>query len=507
MKIQTPFIMRWHKGCFLIRKLVGGMNMKKRPLRIQTICLATVILLIVLTACQPTPDKAPVVNKGDTSLEEKIKENEGANTDKPAEKAENIKHSFTKGKLSVNIDAQVEYPEVSKIPVVKVKPDKFNQDQVDRIIKTLMQGKPIYKPSNVMTKAQLEEELILLRKMLSEMTQENDGEKGKMHEGSKKKIEIAIEDIEKRIATAPEEVEKEPSDGKLQDIGRGAQEVIVTAELGKKKDAQLSVFVSESGKISNVWFSNQEGMFSYLAKQSPLDKAPRGVSMTREEAEALAIKTVEDMGCDLKLAAVRLGTAGGMGITSDSNGEGDEAPQAYVFWFTRAVDGVRTTYEVNDGSMVDLQEGDASQYFEPYPYERLYVCIDDTGIVELQWTSPIKVLERISENVQMIPFDEVMEIFEKQFFIRNALKEDEDEIKQSTYTIDRITLGLVRVPVKDQSDEYLLVPVWDFFGKRKVEFNDPQRQPEEYDHTDESFLTINAIDGSVINRSKGAGAG
>ncbi|MGI6706761.1 MAG: DUF6034 family protein [Clostridia bacterium] len=238
--------------------------MKKRPLRLQAICFITVMLLLVLTACQPTPEKAPIVNKGDTGLEEKIKDREEARTEAAPEMVENVKSSFTKSKLSVNIDARVEYPEASKVPVVKVKPDKFSQDQVDQIIKTLMQGKPIYKESTVLTKAQLEEMLVHLKQMLSVEPPEGTNEKAMQEQ--RKKIEMAIEDTEKRIASAPEEIEKEPSDGKLQDISRGAQEVIVTADLGKKKDAFLSVFVSESGKICNVWFTNQDGGVSYLAQ-------------------------------------------------------------------------------------------------------------------------------------------------------------------------------------------------------------------------------------------------
>jgi hypothetical protein len=85
------------------------------------------------------------------------------------------------------------------------------------------------------------------------------------------------------------------------------------------------------------------------------------MSMTREEAEALAIETVEKMGCDLKLAAVRVGTAQKIGVSQDERTDrvvikpdpepdDEKAPQAYIFWFTREVDGVPTTYEVNEGA-------------------------------------------------------------------------------------------------------------------------------------------------------------
>jgi hypothetical protein len=83
------------------------------------------------------------------------------------------------------------------------------------------------------------------------------------------------------------------------------------------------------------------------------------------------------------------------------------------------------------------------------------------------------------------------------------VKENDEDVKQYAYTVDRITLGLTRIPVKDKPNEYMLVPVWDFFGTLKTEFNDQNKMSEESDYSAASFLTINAIDGSVIDRASG----
>jgi len=199
-----------------------------------------------------------------------------------------------------------------------------------------------------------------------------------------------------------------------------------------------------------------------------------------------------------------------------------------VFYFTRQVNGVPTTYELHEDIKRMLEEEDGT-YFEPYPYERMYMVIDDTGIVELQWVSPVKVVETVSENASILNFDEVMNIFEKQIFIRNPSNalidlaraaemgmfegnaDSADVITQYTYTVDRITLGLMRLPVKDNPNEYLLVPVWDFFGTEYVEYNSPvtdqrtgkTKTSDNLDRSADSLLTINAMDGSIINRSIG----
>jgi hypothetical protein len=167
------------------------------------------------------------------------------------------------------------------------------------------------------------------------------------------------------------------------------------------------------------------------------------------------------------------------------------------------------------------------------------MAIDDSGIVELQWTSPDRLLDTVSSDVQTISIDEAMQTFEKQFFIHNALLSKSDvkpidvkgeavappdnakymrdagifttesigygeDIKTCTYTIDRITLGLTRIAVKDKPDEFMIVPAWDFFGTVKVDYT-PESGYTGFVTSDayKSFLTINAIDGSIINRSYG----
>jgi hypothetical protein len=229
------------------------------------------------------------------------------------------------------------------------------------------------------------------------------------------------------------------------------------------------------------------------------------------------------MGCDYSVAAVRVASK-----TTHAMDENNLPQQAYVFYFTRQVNDVPTTYEFHEVNNRMLEEEDGT-YFEPYPYERMYMVIDDTGIVELQWVSPVKVVETVSENASILNFDEVMDIFEKQILIHNPSNalidltlaaemgmldgntDSADVITQYTYTVDRITLGLMQLPVIDNPNEYLLVPVWDFFGTEYVEYNSPvtdqstgnTKTSDSLDRSADSLLTINAIDGSIIDRSIG----
>jgi hypothetical protein len=46
----------------------------------------------------------------------------------------------------------------------------------------------------------------------------------------------------------------------------------------------------------------------------------------------------------------------------------------------------------------------------------------------------------------------------------------------------------------DSNDEYMAIPVWDFINEGSGEYNSGRAS---------TYLTINAIDGSVINRDLG----
>ena len=90
-------------------------------------------------------------------------------------------------------------------------------------------------------------------------------------------------------------------------------------------------------------------------------------------------------------------------------------------------------------------------------------------------------------------FAEITDVFQRMIMVKNSWLEDTDG---STYLINRVHLGLMRIKAKDTRGEGLLVPVWDFWGIRDYS--------ADRDVQDEGIcLTINAIDGTVIDRDLG----
>lgn len=169
----------------------------------------------------------------------------------------------------------------------------------------------------------------------------------------------------------------------------------------------------------------------------------------------------------------------------------------------------------------DLQEFSAWQEGEyimdstlvPWSYERCDIIVGENGIAQAELLSPYKVGEVQTENVKLMDFNSIMEIYEQMMEVSNV--DILNYEKKRTFHIKKITLGYSRIyNPESKNDEGLLVPVWDFFGAFDVEGElveedesgrrtTPISEKHSGEHSNQSFMTINAIDGTVIDRSLG----
>jgi len=75
--------------------------------------------------------------------------------------------------------------------------------------------------------------------------------------------------------------------------------------------------------------------------------------------------------------------------------------------------------------------------------------------------------------------------------------------------ITKISLGLAKVPRENDPNRGLLVPAWDFYGYSIDKYSQQEQGGYELNENNEyinnkfmnSYITINAIDGSVIERT------
>jgi hypothetical protein len=88
----------------------------------------------------------------------------------------------------------------------------------------------------------------------------------------------------------------------------------------------------------------------------------------------------------------------------------------------------------------------------------------------------------------------------------------DDSVMSRTVNITKISLGFVKIPEKDHPGTDMLVPAWDFYGtctdKMSAKDQDPQLNANHesvYNQPYTSYATLNAIDGTLIDRTENGG--
>lgn len=486
--------------------------------------VVAVLLLVTCftTACQPTPETPVVVNKGDNHLEEMIASSAVSNEPSPTPAAEPAQSeeelaalkqalrasigapetytdSFAndKGDVTVSIDATVEVPAVSALPAAAVTMNGFTQDRVDKLAAYFLGDTPVYTEEYVRTKDEIMDDIVRNRQRIERMSEEPEGDAANMI----KNVENDIAELEEEYKTAPDHRNRTPATTALQNNEFGTILSLI-ADLGKDEAAMFNIINYANG--SQFYFNNDGKGLYYpsLHRAEALNGLPRGMTMKREDAEQMVLKCISDLGIDdMQIANVQTQN---FLITRDDINDKEylkTANQCYVFTLTKTVKSIPVLL-VNTSVPLDSDDPNAPAHQEPEytsisDPEHIDVYVDDTGIVRFDWFEPTDISSILSDQVTLLPFEDIAERAKNNIFYKNYTAYG----STADITIIRIELNMMRIMRKDKPGEYLIVPVWDFIGDvQKSTDSELSRQspPEEM-----SFVTINAIDGSWINRSWG----
>ena len=231
-----------------------------------------------------------------------------------------------------------------------------------------------------------------------------------------------------------------------------------------------------------------EGVSQLVA---PADgRLPNGCGISMEDAKAQAEAIITQIaphmvyaGCGIKAENPRQSLHPGQ-YSTDIDPTG--LREAWVFYYT---------------PMYDLPCNFAVSGLATYNYsvrcweESLCIIMDDEGCQDLYWYQPYDIVGTLQENYSLLPFDSVMQVARS--ILPLTLASYEREGTGARAWITDIRLGYLRVMRPDQPDTLMLIPVWDFYGS--VTFNGSFVQ----NWACHSWLTINAIDGTIIDRQYG----
>ncbi len=496
-------------------------NTASRGARLAAAALALVLALTCFTtACQPTPQEEVVVNKGGDILDI-VESQKPAESGGPGETGSGKKlgdrafpdhYSYEaksdNGLLTLTVDAEVVLPASGKLPVAAMEATGFPQEMAKAMVRHLFpNGQPMdYSSSYVMTRADIEA-MILNYRCEIETLRESGGESAA---NMITQYEGFIAALEEQYDSAPEE--RPPAtttDGTYHADASGILRLGCSAE----GYGNLSVTTGDKQWADQIWFFN-------IASNFTLDGAP-GVDesfVPGKEYEgklsisaAGAIKLAEDFlkACgreDIALADIYITDNHGTGHVDDYYGPASH--YAYKLFFVPTVCGTPVAVHRNHGANTN------GEYDIPWYPECIEFIVGDDGIYEILWFEPGKVTEIVSEDADIIPFEEAMRRFEANIFQTYGPRcpEAENDYEKNIrldITIKEIRLGLIRVKRKDAPGQKkgLYVPAYLFYGTA-IQSHISQEDAQEYHYylnSGELFtgpapvIAINAIDGSVID--------
>ena len=487
-----------------------------------------IIIMIFMTACQPTPEELVVQNKADGELMDKIEATAGMDpataapisetTQENAQKEEKdnvykvighetFEQTLVNG-MHLVADADVIMPYTETFPVVKYRRKQFSQSDLDIVLNTLIGDKQLYEEEALMTKEQIEEMLIDLRLMLTDNQltekQKNDitnsindwqrrydqaPDNGCLTEKSRKLNEnrqifgrvLFKEGTYAFVSISPEKIDEEGYDSQL--IG------IRYSIIGKNNSTDLSsklsiIKMSELGEISeNTRFQERPEYYSpvsdwnYDINIESVEKAEGKITMTPEEAIKIAEETFHNMGAG---DDVRVSNVYYLYIPEDAMSPKEDI-HCYAVELKRYIDGMPIIVEPSSSEGMTKRSNDESDEFNAgVPYECMSVFISDDGIIDLEWREPIEVVEVMNQSVEIVPYEKISDVFSQElvnsYSTYSWRTEDETTVdKERGITYNRyaysacelysIELNYGLARVPNENEYYMAIPLWDFYAK------------------------------------------
>ena len=491
----------------------------------------------MLTGCAQTPEFSLVKPKGSKAVDayteaegvDMVKEDssEGAKDKSTGAKTtirdllnapETYKSQVTddSAKLVVNTDATVEIPDVEKISAISVTPAEVTQDLLDRITDAFFSEAKLYTADSYYTQTKGE-----IKKTLDELKEDvANGNLDPYNYGTDEDgnyvydIYGEIEMWEQEYESAPEtktlvegkpvaaaqETENDANNGAGENYFSGVAQMPDGSEYfygtSSSGSDTLSVRIRKTAKAGGEKLPTDTTWSEYTPSGGDEKPTEESIGISLEEAKKLVQEKVDKMGItDLQFSDWNYAVCKNLEEDNSLSNLGS----GYMISYTRTINNVPITQTMAAGGALE----DMDSTMETWSYESLYFWVDKDGIESMSYSNPYTIGETKTENLSLLPFSEIMKTYEKMMVVTNA--DNMEYEKSRVYDIDRIVLGYARI-YEPSTDAHtgLLVPVWDFFGSRKVEGDyNGESYSDVTDYPTWSFLTINAVDGSIIDRDLG----
>ena len=464
------------------------------------------LCVMMLTACQPTPEEEIVVNKNDGKFEQAM-EATPTNTAEPQETQEERapiecperwQGYFEKfgGRLKMDIDAEIVVSDAAKYPVAQIEPYYIPIEQANKMIETIFGTLDIYMVHYKRTKNDIEDMIVQVKADIKKAENEGDEEAAEQYRET-------LAGMAELLKDAPDVAEPQKYTGEY-DIYNGKDSEQWSVEVRENPmDVQtpyLGIHNIVRSEIGNGYDANViygdllEPQYIYANDAFLKTKYSENPIFSTDDAKKaveIADSFLSEIGIEDRVVEYMMALA---------KSEGSDEIAGYKIFYGKKFNGIVIPRNIQSGgSGWGNAVQDQENYVAPFSYEWLEVDVKNGEILSFEWSSPFEIKEIIKDDIELMPFDEIMSKAENQLSAKYAYMESGEEAI-SMY-VDEIILTYAVEPVKDKKYEYMLIPVWAFYGGddygegkevypgevRKGRYRNPS-----------SLLTINAVDGSVI---------
>ena len=494
---------------------------------------------LALCACQPTPEQEVIVNKGDGALEQAIgRDDDAAATPRPYDAPERLvlEVEGLPEDYDIFFDAKVDVPDQTKWPVYSVEPAKIAQEQADAIRLALLEGAELYRPGELRSRAEIQASIDYYENELS-LCHPDEHQIIEAYTGILRELYLEYESTPENIALEKADTDFRFMEDRVNPMFYGGKEVSLgedsfriewTDEARQRAVAAgcesiYGVCWLDSGRKMefSAYNGDQPSYLSFHVASGDLVGSGK-VSYPLEEAIGRAGALLEKVGLDFVLADASTQTSIPM-----QDGE-EPLPVYHALVYKRSIEGVAPDFItscIGQGTVDTEDQSVYEQYNRSVPeQETIRIMFDDCGVLSFSWDHPLAVTALENPNVALLPFEKIQERIASQLKLQTVWDAESwsfegEWIDRRRLEITRIKLSYLVVAKRNDLSSYYLIPVWNVCGDMYYHYIDSYPTGESntfildennercvwrmrYDARDYSIITINAIDGSAIDRLK-----
>lgn len=455
-------------------------------MRKRIFCIAVLLLLSLLAACLPTPEKETVI-KPSENLNDMIvqPQSEIVVTELPTRWEEEL----TLNDYIIRIDADISPASFSVTPVFASQWSDFSEQskQADQVKRVLLKNTVSYTDAQK-TKTEYYEEITAY----AEMPIWNDAAGDMSGSHSDEQVQEYIAAMQPWIDAAPDELTFIPFDPSM--------DYIPDNKYYRDSD-QNTIWLFSNGSV--MFFIIGKDLFdavqqpeSWVVEGDAFEGEPvgtriTGIAVSEEDAVAVSDRLMQEFELGdyaiAKIEKARFVTDFTHSIVS----------KGYEITYARSYGTLPVTCGTIEYEVHDRESQNNDGFSRPWTEDTITIYVDEAGVRSVSWHYPNAEPTLVNENVSILSFDKIQDFI--LIHLRNCFSwTDSAGVYENNVRllIDHVGLYFGTFPMKDNPNEFYYGPIW-IVRTRYC----PTKDNGSYDPTllYTEYLHINAIDGSIIH--------